>query len=83
MCSLVSSAVERQPFKLVVEGSIPSWGELFFLKLIIFIILNESNRIPFLFKKIIMKGFNEKYKPNFKLKNKIKKHYIAYLNFVF
>ncbi len=30
-----------------------------------------------------MKGFNEKYKPNFKLKNKIKKHYIAYLNFVF
>ena len=28
--SLVSSAVERQPFKLVVEGSIPSWGAIFF-----------------------------------------------------
>ena len=28
--SLVSSAVERQPFKLVVEGSIPSWGAFFF-----------------------------------------------------
>ena len=27
---LVSSAVERQPFKLVVEGSIPSWGASFF-----------------------------------------------------
>ena len=27
--SLFSSAVERQPFKLVVEGSIPSGGALF------------------------------------------------------
>ena len=26
---LDSSAVERQPFKLVVEGSIPSWGASF------------------------------------------------------
>ena len=29
--SLDSSAVERQPFKLVVEGSIPSWGAFFLL----------------------------------------------------
>ena len=29
--SLGSSAVERQPFKLVVQGSIPCWGARFLL----------------------------------------------------
>ena len=39
--SLVSSAVERQPFKLVVEGSIPSWGENFFFNIENYLLLLE------------------------------------------
>ena len=38
--SLFSSAVERQPFKLVVEGSIPSGGALFT------VVLTNSNEKP-------------------------------------
>ena len=55
---LDSSAVERQPFKLVVEGSIPSWGASFCEKEDIFIYEFNDEYIIMLLNDKVIRGMN-------------------------